>query len=248
MPESPLAVRARVLACRACELRTDANRPVPWEGDGGPDRIAVVGEAPGRYEDRTGKPFVGPAGELLRTEIRRAGADPGRWAYLNAVSCWPNDAPLQTFAIESCRRHLDDQLVAIDPAWIVVLGTTALASWVVGLTINDVAGKPFKIRLRERMIWCYPTVHPAMALQDPRHRKRLSGDLDVFVRGGLMRLTPAFDARSPSCVTCMGNAKVWDETNLGWCEKDWKQRQKVVKRVADSERVRLEVRNGQFAF
>ncbi|MEX1278126.1 MAG: uracil-DNA glycosylase family protein, partial [Chloroflexota bacterium] len=61
------AVAAEVRACTRCPLATGRTLAVPGEGNAISD-VLLVGEGPGQREDATGRPFVGPAGQLL-TEL-----------------------------------------------------------------------------------------------------------------------------------------------------------------------------------
>jgi uracil-DNA glycosylase family 4 len=85
-------LREAAAGCRACELWEPATQTVFGEG---PEtaRIVFVGEQPGDQEDRTGEPFVGPAGRLLDRALADAGID-RRDAYItNAVKhLLPRDA------------------------------------------------------------------------------------------------------------------------------------------------------------
>ena len=58
------ALRREAATCTRCPLYANATQTVFGEGRKG--RIMLVGEQPGDHEDRAGRPFVGPAGRLLR--------------------------------------------------------------------------------------------------------------------------------------------------------------------------------------
>ena len=83
-PTSLKALRAAEAACTRCPLYKNATQVVPGEG---PARahIMMVGEQPGDKEDRTGKPFVGPAGRVLDEAIAQAGIDRRQVFVTNAV-------------------------------------------------------------------------------------------------------------------------------------------------------------------
>ena len=79
-----LRTRAEAADCRRCELWERATQTV--FGEGPPDaRVVLVGEQPGDQEDRTGHPFVGPAGKLLARAIAAAGIPEGEIYLTNAV-------------------------------------------------------------------------------------------------------------------------------------------------------------------
>lgn len=199
---------------------------MPWSGSAG--GIVVQNEAPGMYEDRDGKPYIGPAGQLLRSEIRRAGADPESWAYLYTVSCWPHDVKPSMEQLRACRPNLDDQLDLLDPTWVVISGSTALSRWVEGGDIIELSGHPMRTEFRGRTLWLYPIVDPAQALVEPALRARLRTDLHSFV-GGLALIAKEFDAWHGICIRCGMIANRRDSLGLGWCDLHWRKRVKVAK-------------------
>src|SRR5262245_26176121 len=70
--------KAEIDACRRCPLWENATQGVAGEG-GARAKVMLVGEQPGDEEDRRGKPFVGPAGRLLREMLEQAGLAPKDW-------------------------------------------------------------------------------------------------------------------------------------------------------------------------
>jgi DNA polymerase len=119
--------------CRRCALWQRATQGVAGEGPR-EARLMLVGEQPGDAEDRAGKPFVGPAGELLRRALVEAGIDPADVYITNAVKhfSWEprgirriHKTPTQR-EIAACHDWLDAEIGAIRPACIVALGATAL--------------------------------------------------------------------------------------------------------------------------
>jgi DNA polymerase len=133
-----LAAQAR--ACVACgELaagRTSVvvgDAPGPWwSGQAEWSGLAIVGEAPGADEDRTGRPFVGRAGQLLDRLLAEAGLTRDRVAVLNTLKCRPpgNRAP-KAGELANCRPFLAGQLAAVRPQLVLALGSTAVG-WFLG--------------------------------------------------------------------------------------------------------------------
>ena len=118
-------VATLVAACTKCRLCEGRRHTVPGEG---PDdaRLVVVGEGPGRVEDETGRPFVGPAGELL-TKILAAIELPRERVFIcNIVKCRPpeNRQP-QYDEIAACVPYLHRQLELLKPQVILAMGGTA---------------------------------------------------------------------------------------------------------------------------
>src|SRR5690606_30428081 len=81
---SPGALRAAAAACTGCDLYREATQTVFGEGPRAA-AVVLVGEQPGDREDRTGRPFIGPAGKLLDRALRDAGIDRGTVYVTNAV-------------------------------------------------------------------------------------------------------------------------------------------------------------------
>ena len=122
-------------SCRACPLWRRATCTVFGEGPARP-RIVVVGEQPGDQEDRTGKPFVGPAGQLFNRALIAAGVDRAELYVTNAVKHfkWEPSGKRRLHQkpnareIAACRPWLEAELRALRPALIVCLGATAAHS------------------------------------------------------------------------------------------------------------------------
>ena len=121
--------------CRRCELWEHATQGVAGEGPEG-SRLMLVGEQPGDEEDLQGRPFVGPAGRLLRKLLDEAGIPVDRVFLTNAVKHFffeprgkrrIHKTPLQRH-IAACHAWLEGELARVRPAIIVTLGATALAA------------------------------------------------------------------------------------------------------------------------
>lgn len=131
--------------CTACPLHESATAPVPGnikQGCG----VVLVGEAPGRDEDREGKPFAGAAGRLLNEALRRSGLA-GRVSVMTTICCRPpgdsyNEA-VRVAGPNVCDHWYRMQLSA-SGAWIVVpLGDRALSKWGSDRRVTQARGKPF---------------------------------------------------------------------------------------------------------
>ncbi len=120
------AVRLGIGVCKKCALARDRRNIVFGEGNPNAE-IVFVGEGPGSEEDRTGRPFVGPAGELL-TKIIEKGMQISRSSvYIcNIVKCRPpgNRNP-EDDEVTACLPYLKQQIEAIQPKAIVTLGLPA---------------------------------------------------------------------------------------------------------------------------
>ena len=136
MPTRP-PDKADIDACRRCPLWENATQGVAGEG-GARAKVMLVGEQPGDEEDRQGKPFVGPAGRLLREMLEQAGLTARDWYITNAVKHfgWEprgkrriHKTPAQR-DVAACHAWLEGEIAALRPKVIVALGATALASLV----------------------------------------------------------------------------------------------------------------------
>jgi DNA polymerase len=198
------AVGERARACRACPLWEIGTQTVFGEGpvDAG---VLFVGEAPGAQEDRTGRPFVGPAGRMFDEGLERAGIERSRVYVTNAVKHRPweqsgarqKNRPPRASEIRACRPWLEAELDLIRPAVICCLGAVAGRA---------ILGPDFKL-MAERGNWrtspharhVLATVHPSFVIIQPadsleRWRRTFFDDLALVAdrlaelrRGGALR-------------------------------------------------------------
>jgi DNA polymerase len=164
--------RQHAATCRRCPLHGPATQTVFGEGPTDA-RILFVGEQPGDQEDVIGRPFVGPAGQLLDRAFEQAGID-RRLAYVaNAVKHFKftlrgrrriHQTP-ETPEISACRFWLDAELAAVTPDLVVLLGATA-ARAMLGRAVSVGRERGRRIALpdgRPALI----TVHPSFLLRLP---------------------------------------------------------------------------------
>ena len=151
--------------CRKCDLWETAGT-VCVAGDGPKDAdVIVIGEAPGRAEARTGKPFMGESGKILRTELKKNKLET---VYItNVVKCRPPDNRTPTLEeIKACRPYLEQELEDVDPDYVLTVGVPATKVMFRGKAkINQFHGE-----LIENPKVSYigmPTFHPAYTMRDP---------------------------------------------------------------------------------
>ena len=158
-----LAIRADLGECTRCGL-CDTRSSIVF-GEGNPEaRVVFVGEGPGEEEDRSGRPFVGRAGELLTKIIASVGWRREDVYICNIVKCRPpgnRDPRLEEVAL--CQPFLERQLRAIEPLAIVTLGRPA-TSTLLGRAVSIT-------RVRGQWLeWSgfpvMPTFHPAYLLRN----------------------------------------------------------------------------------
>ncbi|GIW12499.1 MAG: uracil-DNA glycosylase [Dehalococcoidia bacterium] len=165
------ALEEQMRACTRCPLAEGRTQAVPGEGPATAE-IVFIGEGPGFHEDRQGRPFVGPAGQLLNELLASVGLERGQVYITNVVKCRPpnNRDPLP-HEIDACRPWLDQQLDLIAPLLICTLGRYSLARYS-NSGISRVHGQP----LRAGESWVLPLYHPAAALHNQALRPVLFED------------------------------------------------------------------------
>ncbi|CAM4009061.1 uracil-DNA glycosylase [Deinococcus frigens] len=120
------ALELRNTGCAACRLRPGCAGVVVAEGD--PDApLVIIGEGPGREEDRLGRPFVGPGGELLDRILASAGIEREEAYLTNTVKCRaPGNRTPRPDEVETCTGlWLGAQLALLRPRVILSLGNAA---------------------------------------------------------------------------------------------------------------------------
>jgi uracil-DNA glycosylase len=155
-------------SCEGCDLFRDATQAV--FGEGSPEaKVVFVGEQPGDQEDKAGHPFVGPAGRLLDKALVAAGIDRASVYVTNAVKHFKfeergtrriHKTPSRTEVV-SCRPWLLNELDAIQPDVVVLLGATAAKS---------LMGSNFRL-----------TAHRGEVLRLPADDKKIDLDIDPQV-------------------------------------------------------------------
>ena len=178
MGSDELAVVAgEVSSCVKCGLSANRTRTVPGEGS---PRAAVmfVGEGPGAEEDRTGRPFVGAAGQYLDKWLKSISLDRSDCYIANCVKCRPpqNREP-HPEEIGACLPYLERQIAAIRPRVICCLGRIA-AQTLLGTTasLGALRGKVHD----RRGIPVLVTYHPSAVLRDQALRKPVWEDLKAL--------------------------------------------------------------------
>lgn len=154
-----LAVKIR--ACQACSLYKGTTQAVPGEGDPNA-KVFFIGEGPGYFEDKSGRPFVGPAGQLLERALGKVGLTREQVFIGNVVKHRPpeNRDPLP-IEIAACGGWLDQQLAIIRPKVVVTLGRFSMARFLPNAKISQIHGQAK--RIKEYVV--LPMYHPAAALR-----------------------------------------------------------------------------------
>jgi uracil-DNA glycosylase len=167
-------LRRAARKCHDCPLWANATQTVFGAGDPHA-RVMLVGEQPGDEEDRTGLPFVGPAGRLLDRALEAAGVERAHLYVTNAVKHFKweprgkrrlHKTPAQR-EIDACHQWLEGEVRSVKPHVIVALGATA-AKALIGpkFRVSVERGKFVESALAPHV---FATIHPSALL-------RLRGD------------------------------------------------------------------------
>lgn len=163
-------IKAECAKCQACPLcKTRTNIVF---SDGIPNnKLVLVGEAPGYWEDQKGKPFVGKAGQLLDKIFACVGLSRQKNVYIcNTIKCRPpeNRNPLPEEK-EACKKFLDKQLDILKPKIILICGSVALNSLLPEKGgITKLRGKWFDGPYGAKMM---PIFHPSYLLRNDSREK-----------------------------------------------------------------------------
>ncbi len=195
-------LKAAAAECKACGIAVCASRTVFGEGPADA-RLMLVGEQPGDHEDRSGRPFVGPAGQLLDTLLVEAGISRERVYVTNAVKHfkWTPGGKRRLHArplaseVQACRAWLDAEIEVVQPKVIVCLGSTAARSFL-GPRYNAVRGRGQVHRTPWAPAWL-STYHPSAALRavDPADREKAMAGLreDLAVAAAQLKIYAGAD-------------------------------------------------------
>lgn len=173
-------LRQQILDDHACrELASGAKSLVMGSGNLDAD-IVMIGEAPGKKEDETGKPFVGASGKFLDQMLDSVGLSRSDIYITNIVKYRPPDnrdpSPDEKRAFWP---YLESQLAIIQPKAVVTLGRHSMECFLPGEKISLLHGQVIDLDGRDYSI--IPLYHPAVALYNGRMRQVLLSDFRVLL-------------------------------------------------------------------
>ena len=183
-------INKKISECKRCGLCAGRRNVVPGMGVPNPF-VLVIGEGPGEEEDKQGKPFVGPAGQLLDKMLGAIGLSRDKNCYIaNIVKCRPpmNRNPLPEEA-DACRPFLDAQIAALKPKAILCAGSVAVKNL---FHTNDGVMKLHGQVLDFNGIPVVTTWHPSALLRAPENKRPAWEDLKAF-RSVLLKIMPEYE-------------------------------------------------------
>jgi len=169
-------IAKKVVVCQKCALYETANRVAP--GEGNPEaEIMFIGEAPGFFEDKRGRPFIGQAGRLLDSllqliKVRREDFWIGN-LIKHRPPCNRDPSPGE---IEACSSWIDKQIEIISPKVVIALGRFSMAKFISGEKISNVYGKKFMVEFGGRKMIIIPMYHPVAGLRNVGIPEALKSD------------------------------------------------------------------------
>ncbi len=164
-------IAEEIRKCDECKIDR-VGKAVVGEGSADAD-VVFIGEAPGKTEAATGRPFVGRSGKLLRTLIRNIGLFEEEVFITSPVKYLPVYVTPKPSDIVHGMKHLNKQLDVIRPKVIVLLGSTAIQGVLdKKLPTLKVHGTTVKENSRTYFI----TIHPAAAIRFQKYRPLIEED------------------------------------------------------------------------
>ena len=212
------ALHEEIRACRRCALAGHAVSGLPViSGDPSlvrePHRLLLVGQAPGKTEAGSGRPFSGPAGKRLFKWLAAAGIEEEavrRRVYMAALTrCFPGPAPsghgdrrASPAELAHCRPFLDRAIALLQPQTVIVVGGMAIEAFLGKMPLDEAVGAT---HVRDG-VTCLPLPHPSGAstwTNHPAHQALLQDALKLlrgaWTAGTLpMPADPSHPSDSPS--------------------------------------------------
>ena len=166
-------IKNKCSSCVKCNLYKTRNNVVFSDGIANP-KLMLIGEAPGFYEDREGKPFVGKAGQLLDRIFASVGLTREKDVYIcNTIKCRPPDNrnPLPEEK-DACWEYLKAQIDIIRPQIILLCGNVAVQSILGNVGgITKLRGKWFDGDEKVHGAKLMPIFHPSYLLRNDSREK-----------------------------------------------------------------------------
>lgn len=170
--------------CQKCPLHKTTSHVCLLPQSIKQNEVVIIGDSPGDKEERTGIPFVGQAGKVLKEYLDKVGMDFEEVYMTYSVACkTPENRAPKTSELKACRHWLQQQLGKVKPKYVLLLGNTALEAVLDKKGIKSLRGKPLEID----GITYLPAYSPSFIMRDPSQEGIFEADLRLFkeiVEGG----------------------------------------------------------------
>lgn len=165
----------QIKTCVDCEISNTCKKPtLPERGE---TNILIVGEAPGREEERAGRPFVGPSGKLMLAILNRYGIKREDVSWTNAVHCRPEGSDYPT----DC-PFVFDEIARLEPPLILAVGRRAFHKLGGDRGITKANGRVFEFPDLPPVV---ASVHPAYVLRNDSALPEIERALRKFAKMAL---------------------------------------------------------------
>ncbi len=180
-------IKKRVVNCQKCSLYQTRNYPVVGQGNHNA-QFLFIGEAPGKNEDQTGRPFCGRSGQILDELLASINLNREDIYICNILKCRPpgNRDP-QTMEIKQCSPYLTEQIKIIGPQVICSLGRFAMDFLITNFasasdrrSISENHGRVLELEINSQKIVFIPLYHPAVAVYNSNMKESLKNDFQVL--------------------------------------------------------------------
>lgn len=150
------------------------------EGSENP-KVLFLGEAPGKNEDLTGRPFIGSAGKILTELIESVGLTREE-VYITSVIQYrpPKNRDPKPEEIALFQPYVDQQIKLLNPKIIVTLGRFSLHKFLPNAKIGEFHGKPQEIIWEGLKLIIIPMYHPAAIIYNQKLKQTLKEDFLVI--------------------------------------------------------------------
>ena len=193
-PPDLVMLQEKINSCKLCPLSFTRNHAVPGSGPSKAE-IMLIGEAPGREEDLKGLPFTGRAGRVLDEALEKAGLSRSDLFITSVVKCRPpNNRNPRREEIELCLPYLKDQMEAINPRIICLMGNIAARAVLGVVGVSALRNQT----LSDRFLVTY---HPAAVLRNKNLMEDFVSDLR---RARMMSLKVAGEGKDEGKDECKG--------------------------------------------
>jgi DNA polymerase len=162
--------------CKICKIGKSG---LPVAGEGSADaEVVFIGEAPGKNEALTGRPFIGRSGKYLRSQIAAVGLTESEVYITSPVKYLPDRGTPTSEDISHGKIHLDKQLAVIKPKFVVLLGRVA-AEGVLGKKVQVMKEHGEVIEEKDGIKY-FLTLHPAAVMRFQKNKPFFENDFKIL--------------------------------------------------------------------